>query len=170
MRADWPAEEEASAKKPWGYGRASSEVEWYFGEAAELLSSERDAAPEQRRAALAIRRWLDGIPTFHVGALELRFRPRTWSAVLGGAFGSWTSVIVRLECASHPWDGRRTRDELELAAATRLEAALTHGNHRRELTRLMRHARDHVREAVYAYMQVRGRGPCVLPFAAKEAP
>ena len=141
MAAEWQSAAEVEATVVRSLQQAAEdEVGWFFGKAEGQVSTEREAAPNLRLAALTIRRWLQELPTFFVGALELRYAPRRWPPALEEAFGGWTSLIVRLECATHPGDGRQSTDALEQAAAARLEDALAHGERRAEIRRLHHHA------------------------------
>jgi hypothetical protein len=99
----------------------------------------------------------------------LRFTPRKWSDALEDEFESWTSLVVRLECAAFPSERRRGVEELEAAAASRLEQAIALGRSQRERARLLTHAGQHVRAAIRAYVKVRGVGPCVLPPAVRAS-
>lgn len=146
---------------------SEAEVEWFFKCTKGNVPHEGDFAPELREAAMAVRDWLDAIPTFHVGALKLRFTPRAWPQVLEGEFGSWTSLVVRLDCAKHPSEVQQDVPGLEAAAVRRLETAIAEGRSPRERARLRAHAEQHVRSAIRAYMKVRGVGPSVLAHGAK---
>jgi hypothetical protein len=149
---------------------ARDEVEWFYAKAAGQVSTEGQVAPELRAAALSIRRSLDRLPTFHVGALALRFTPRQWPPLLCARFGPWTGLVVRLECAMHPGDGKKKTGALEAEAIARLEASIADGRDARELCRLQSHARHYVGSAIRAYAAVRGFGPSLLrPRGAQEA-
>ena len=80
-----------------------------------------------------------------------------------------SSLVVRLECAAHPWDGRSTTAELEAAGAQRLLAYLASAKTDRLLAGLPGRARRYVRQAVRAYAAVRGKGPSVLPAGVAPA-
>jgi hypothetical protein len=148
---------------------AEAEVEWFLTCAKGKVPEEGEMEPVLREAAKEIRGWLDALPTFHAGALELRFTPRARSPALEDEFGAWTGLVVRLECATHPSEKRRSVDELEAAAVCRLEEAIAKGRSPRERARLIQHARRHVRAAIRAYVKVRGVGRCVLPRAVRES-
>jgi hypothetical protein len=139
------------------------EVEWFLGSIEGHVPREGEGPPEVRKAALAIRGWLQALPTFYVGALQLRFAPEEWPRTVHAAFGKWTSLVVRIECSKHPSPTLRPTDELERAAVERLEAMLVSGKHRAELARLKNHAIEHTRTALRAYATVRGFGACVVP-------
>ncbi len=143
---------------------ALAELEWFFTRARGTVPKEGEAPAEVRQAAATIRGWLDAIPTFHVGALALRYTPRAWPEPIEHEFGGWSSVIVRLECAVQPGDGATSTETLESAAAARLAEVIARGGAgRREIVRLVVRAFKHVRAAVRAYVEVRGFGPSVLP-------
>jgi hypothetical protein len=156
LRAAWRAEAVSEA-----------EIAWFFTAANGKVPEEGEVAPVLRDAAAVIRAWLDAIPTFHVGALALRFAPRVWSRCIRKEFGSWTSLVVRLECAKHPSEKRRSVDELEAEAVCRLERAIEQGRGRSERVRLRKHAEQHVRAAIRAYAKARGTGECVVPAEAR---
>jgi hypothetical protein len=140
---------------------ALAEVEWFFARVMGTVP-EVGEAPATREAASTIQGWLRAISTFHFGALALRFTPRDWPDSIAAEFGLWTSLIVRLECAAHPSEGQRDASEVETAAVIRLEEMLADGGRKSELLRLGTHAAQHVRAAIRAYVEVRGRGPSVL--------
>jgi hypothetical protein len=142
---------------------ALAELEWFFTRAGGTVPKEGEASPAVRTAAGAIQGWLDAITTFHAGALALRYTPRDWPEPIEHEFGEWSSVVVRLECALHPSDGRTSSHALETAAAARLvELLAAGGGETPEVIRLVNHAFGHVRAAVRAYVKVRGFGPSVL--------
>src|ERR1700722_9975310 len=119
---------------------AAAEIEWFYtrlgGEVPE----------EDRDAAVSIGGWLRQLATFHTGALSLRYTPKQWSASLMDEFGPWTSLIVRLECATRSTDRPADTGNLESAAVVRLEGMLAdEQRYGAELTRLDRHAFSHVR-------------------------
>jgi hypothetical protein len=141
-----------------------AELEWFFTCAKETVPKAGEAPPAVRNAALAIQGWLGAIATFHAGALALRYAPRDWPESIQHEFGEWSSVIVRLECAAHPSDDETSTSALETAAVQRLEEMLAkRGGRSPEVVRLVRHAFQHVRAAIRAYVKVRGFGPSVLP-------
>jgi hypothetical protein len=149
-----------------------AEIEWFHTRCSGAIPEEAAATAEERAAATAIAGWLGQLATFHAGALSLRFTPRYWPESLWEEFGPWTSLIVRLECATHPSERRTHTSALEVAAVLRLEEMLA-DQHQfgPKLIRLDRHAFQHVRAAVRAYVRVRGRGPSVLPSrVCKELP
>jgi hypothetical protein len=148
---------------------SEAEVEWFLTRAKGKVPEEGEVEPALLEAAKKIRGCLDELPTFHAGALTLRFTPRAWSPALEDEFGVWTSLVVRLECAMYPSEKRRSVDELEAAAVCRLEEAIAKGQSQRERARLVKHARRHVRAAIRAYVKVRGVGRCVLPRAVRES-
>ena len=140
---------------------ALDEVEWFYRCAGGRVPRQGEMTATARTAAAAIAGWVSALATFHVGALALRFTPRDWPAFITAEFGGWTSLIVRLECATH--QGAGDTAALEMAAVVRLEKMLAaRGGPRAELGQRVRHAREHVRAAVRAYVGVRGLGPPVL--------
>ena len=141
---------------------ARAEVEWFFTHA------KSDRSPDGIEAARKIQRWLDRLVTFHVGCLALRYTPRTWPKRIEAEFGGFASLVVRMECAAHP-AVRGTTEELEDAAAARLERMIANGGraNQRELWELEEHACQHLRAATRAYARVRGVGPSVLTIAAE---
>jgi hypothetical protein len=141
---------------------ALAELEWFFTSAKGTVPPPGEATPGARMAATAIQELLGAIATFHRGALALRFTPRDWPESIVAHFGEWTGLVVRFECAAHPGIGKTS--DLETAAVLRLEEMLAaKGEADTELARHERHARQHVRAAVRAYVMVRGTGPSVLP-------
>jgi hypothetical protein len=148
---------------------ACAEVEWFFTFAKGTVPAPGEADPAFRDAAAAIQGWLRAILTFHAGALALRFTPREWPDALVQEFGSWTGIVVRLECAAHPSIGATV--DLERAAVLRIEEALaTRGASYHELYELVEHANEHVEAALVAYVKVRGFGRSVLPARGKVQP
>jgi hypothetical protein len=142
---------------------ADRELEWFFACANGTLPDKGDAPPAVRKAAATIQHWLLAIATFHTGALSLRYTPREWPKSIKDEFGAWTSLVVRLECAAHPSDGRTCASALEQAAVRRLEHLVARRGETPELDGLVRHAHRHVEGAIRAYVKVRGLGPSVLP-------
>jgi hypothetical protein len=147
---------------------AVGELEWFFTCISGVPDDGR-APPAIRDAAATIQRWLAAISTVHAGALSLRYTPRAWPRAIQGVLGDWTSLVVRLECAAHPSDGRTCRAELEEAAARRLAHLVARRGEKRELDRLVRHAHRYVRDAIRAYVKVRGFGPSVVPGGRRVA-
>ena len=141
------------------------EVEWFYRFANGAIPRAGESSLAARRTAVAIQGWLKEIPTFHAGALSLRFTRREWPASIQVALGEWTSLIVRLDCAGHPSDGSVSTADLETAAVHRLEKMLAASKHV-EIAELEERAERHVRAAIRAYVKVRGFGPTVLPAAA----
>ena len=117
-----------------------------------LDGAEHDDAHQRARA---IQGCLDGLLTFHAGALALRFTPRRWSPILEAEYGEWSSLVVRMDCAAHPSDKQRRVEDCEADAALRLEAAIIGHRDRKERARLLHHAKQHLRAAVRAYLRVR---------------
>jgi hypothetical protein len=146
------------------------ELAWYFRNAHGSVPGNPPADPPVHPAAAAIRGVLDALPTYHVGALALRFTPRTWPSLVSTAFGAWAGVVVRLECAAYSSETTRPVEEREAHAAARLEADLLRARGARRLAGLERRARQYVRAALRAFVKARGDGPSVLPAARKEAP
>jgi hypothetical protein len=141
---------------------ALDEVEWFYRCAGGRVPRHDEMTATARTAAASIAGWLGALATFHGGAFSLRFTPREWPALITAEFDGWTSLIVRLECASHPGDGDTSA--LEMVAVGRLEKLLTaRWGASAKLGRLVRHAHEHVRAAVRAYIRVRGPEPSVLP-------
>jgi hypothetical protein len=87
---------------------SEAEVEWFLTCAKGQVPEEGEVEPVLREAAKEIRGWLDGLPTFHAGALELRFTPREWSPALEDEFGVWTSPGMSVRTAPV-----RTKSDLE---------------------------------------------------------
>jgi hypothetical protein len=148
---------------------ADRELEWFFACANGTVPDEGEAPPAVRKAAATIQGWLAAITTFHAGALSLRYTPREWPKPIRDELGDWSGLVVRLECAAHPSDLRTCTSELEEAAVRRLEHLLARRGEKRELERLVRHAHRHVRDAIRAYVKVRGLGPLVLPGGRRVA-
>jgi hypothetical protein len=148
---------------------ADRELEWFFARANGTVPDQREGTPAVGKAAATIQRWLGALTTFHVGALSLRYTPRDWPKSIRDEFGDWTSLVVRLECAAHPSDGRTCARELEAAAVRRLEQLVARRGEKPELARLVRRARRHVRYATRAYVKVRGFGVSVLPRGRRVA-
>jgi hypothetical protein len=139
---------------------AREEIEWFYGTMEGRIP--RGGSMRERRAATAIDRWLDAILTFHRGALRLRYTPAEWPRELTARYGPWTSLVVRLECALYPSDGRSSTEELERAGATRLLDSLLTRERGAIVASLPRRAKGHVRVALLAYVKARGRVPSVL--------
>lgn len=107
----------------------------------------------------AVRRTLSVLPTFHTGALSLVHTSRSWPTPLQDRFKQWTSLVVRLECASRPGDGKTSTAALEAAAADRLLDMVADDRKKRALARLVGRAMKHYREALKAYAKARRAGP-----------
>ena len=146
--------------------RAEKEVEWFFRTMGGRVPEEGVGPPYARPAAQAIEGWLKSIPPFHRGALSLLYAPKEWPKSLTIEYGSWTSLVVRLECALHPSDGKVSNEELEQASIERLLAS---GLRQGPLGDLEFRAVKHVRCAIRAYAKARGNAPSVLPSAVREA-
>jgi hypothetical protein len=144
--------------------KAASEAElaWFFKVGSGLVAPAAGGQPSGSDAARAIAGWLDQLPAFHRGALSFHYTPRKWSPLVQARFKEWTSLVVRLDCATHPSDGTKKVEVLEAEAVARLEASIVLGHDKAELGRLREHAKHHVRAALLAYAEVRGAGPCVL--------
>ena len=95
---------------------------------------------------------MKSLPTFHAGALALRYSPKEWPAFLSDHYEGWTSLVVRLECALHPGIG--TTDELEQASVRRLERKVR--ARKRDAYGLRTRAAKHVNLALHAYVLARG--------------
>jgi hypothetical protein len=155
----------------WRAEKASkAEVEWFFGAMHGKVPGEGEAEPSACEAAKLIQGWLAAIPTFCKGALALRFTPRPWPKALVGAFGEWTSLVVRLACSRQESDKPRSIDEAEADAARGLLDAIAANRDGRERQRLQKHAQDHVSYAFRSYLRVRGVGPSPLPVSTRGAP
>jgi hypothetical protein len=119
------------------------------------------------------------VPSYHRGALALRYSARTWPEAIAREFDALASVVVRLECALHPAVGLSTA-ALEAASVARLEEDIrlatrfrvrkgAAGRERpqsapeKRLARLLRRALTHVDLAHRALARVRGDGPSVVP-------
>lgn len=139
-----------------------AELAWFFKVASGLVPHAAGGEPSGSDAAKAIAGWLDQLPTFHRGALSFHYTPRKWPPLVQARFKEWTSLVVRLDCATHPSDGTKKVGVLEAEAVARLEASIVLGQDKAELRRLKEHAKHHVRAALVAYARVRGAGPCVL--------
>jgi hypothetical protein len=134
------------------------------------VPNDRAGLPSARAAAVAVHRWLGMIATYHRGALCHRYTPRPWPRELVARYGPLAGVVVRLECSVYPWDGHSTTEQLEEAAVQRLLDALTRRKRGTIATFLPQRARLYVREAILAYVAVRGDGPCILPPYSVTAP
>jgi hypothetical protein len=141
---------------------AEEELRWFFAATQANVSPEGEL-PDQREPARVIRGRLDRLLTFHVGALALRFTPRSWSAVLDSQYGEWASLVVRMDCAVHPSDAPRSVADCESEAAARVESAVVRNEDRKERAYLLLHAKLHVRAALRAYLRARGHGDSVAP-------
>ena len=127
----------------------------------------------QRRAST---RGCSRFPTFHRGALSLRFVRREWPVWLREELGALTSLAVRIECSEHPGIG--STEAMELASVERLREVVRLAGFARAdragwatetldhpvdtLERLRQRSKKHVKAAVRALAEVRGDGPCVL--------
>ncbi len=138
---------------------AQRELAWFYGE---LRGSFADREERVRRAAEAIEGTLCALRPPERGALALRYTRREWPALVHYYYGAWASLVVRLECALHDWDGRSATPELEERAAARLEAHLR-GPRAPALVGLSYRAKGYCRQALQAYVALRGRFPCLVP-------
>jgi hypothetical protein len=156
---------------------AGREASWFFRELGGKVPEGVDATT--RAAAVQVDAWLRAIPSFHRGALDLRYVRRPWPKCIAREFGELVSVAVRLECALHPSVGIST-EALERASAERLQTVILSCDRARSrrtpagrerpmtpsekgLARLARRAERHVELAVRALGRVRGVGPCLAP-------
>jgi hypothetical protein len=131
---------------------ATCEVEWYFVVCSGRVPAEDEGvAPGIRARALAVQGRLARLPTYHEGALSLRFRARVWPLALVNRFGELTSLVVRLESARQSFDGGASPLSRELDAVTRLASAIGAGLDARHLGHLRRRAAGYVRAALRAY-------------------
>ncbi len=142
---------------------AWKEVRWFYGTMGGRVPKKADALEWQYLAAKKIRRWLRTLPTFHSGAFALRYTPRTWPSAIAKRFGSFTAVVVRIECAQHPSNGSLSDEELEKASVARLEAMIADRRKASMLYDLDYRAYWHVRSAHKAYVKARGTKRCALP-------
>jgi hypothetical protein len=157
--------------------QAEREAAWFFRELGGNVPEGVDSTT--RTAAEQVDGWLQAIPSFHRGALHLRYVQRSWPKCIAREFGDLASVAVRLECALHPAVGIST-EALEHASVERLQKAIlscerarsrrTPAGRERPMTpsekalaRLARRAERHVELAVRALARVRGVGPCLVP-------
>jgi hypothetical protein len=133
------------------------DVEWYFAEAALRRSGEgRDPTADGPARWRAMHARLARLPTFHRGALELRFSPRTWPGALSAFFGELTGIVVRLECARAGFVPGQSALGRELAAVDRLERAIRANPPAPHLGALRRRAAGYVRAALRAYVELDG--------------
>ena len=140
-----------------------AELAWFFGTLGGRVPGSGSPLAYARPAALAVDRWLKKLCAYHRGALAMLFTPREWPPALVEHYGARTSLVVRLECALHPADGRKTNAELEKASVERLEAALQ--KRRKDTRRLLERASTHEELAIGAYLKSRGGRPSVVPQA-----
>jgi hypothetical protein len=156
--------------------RAWAEVSWFCGKLGAVVP---DPASPEHAGAQRIDRWIKKLPAFHRGAFALRYTPRSWPEALAEAFGEETSLVVRIDCASHPAVGKSTV-ELEAASVERLLVLVAEserdserrkhlgdlgpsGPNERRVLALCRRAHSHVASAVKAMRKVRGNAPCMVP-------
>jgi hypothetical protein len=137
---------------------AQRELAWFYGE---LGGSWEDRDERVRRAAQAIGGTIHALRPPERGALALRYTRREWPALVHCYYGAWASLVVRLECALHDWDGRSATPELEERAVARLEAHLR-GPSDPVLAGLSRRAKGYFRQALRAYVALRGRFPRLM--------
>src|SRR5580658_6229229 len=142
---------------------AWKEVRWFFGTMGGRVPKKAEALEWQYIAARRIRRWLRNLPTFHSGAFALRYGQRTWPAAIAKRFGSSAGLVVRIECAQHPSDGKLSNDELEKASVARLEVLIADTRRASILYDLDYRAYWHLQQAHKAYVKARGTKRCVLP-------
>jgi hypothetical protein len=131
---------------------ATCDVAWYFVVCSGRVPAEdASVAPGIRARALAIQGRLARLPTYHEGALSLRFSARVWPEALVNRFGELTGLVVRLESARQPFDGDASPLSRELDAVMRLTGAIGAGLDARHLGHLRRRAAGYVRAALRAY-------------------
>jgi hypothetical protein len=164
--------------------RAEKELTWFFcemhGKVPEAGTGEAFARP----AAAAIDGWLRSIPPFHRGAMALSFDDREWPETLEKAFGSMTSLVVRIECANLADGSGKPACELEARALRELEQVVAESDRRQarikdrpraeehtvieqRVSRRLYRAERHVELAIRAYAKARGNAHCVLPRGLK---
>jgi hypothetical protein len=143
--------------------QAWKEVVWFFGKMEGRVPKEGEGPAEAREAAMKIAAWFRAIPTFHAGALELRYKQRDWPEPIRAVFGPSAGIAVRIECAQHPSDRIRPTADLEEESVGRILEMLAHRRGRAELRDIARRAKSHVRSAHTAYVNARGWGLGVLP-------
>jgi len=132
--------------------RARKEVAWFVGKLRGRVPERGAASEGDRSAAQVIDACLKSLPTFHAGALALRYSPKDWPASVADHYGSWTSLVVRLDGALHPGIG--TTEELEQASVARLERKVR--ARKRDAYGLRSRAAKHVNLALHAYVLARG--------------
>ena len=144
------------------------EVRWFYGTMGGRVPRKGNALEWQYVAARKIRRWLDALPPFHAGAFELRYTPRTWPSAIAKRFGSLAGMVVRIECAQHPSNGRLSVEALEKASIDRIEVMIADRRKASALYDLDYRAYWHLRSAHKAYVKTRGTKRCVLPRAIEQ--
>jgi hypothetical protein len=140
--------------------RAERELAWFFATPQAKNTS-------QEALATTIRARLAALPSFHRGALALRYEAREWPRALEAVLGRYTAMAVRLHCSDHPGIG--SRETLEKAAAERLdEIARVKGECAGALIDLEERASSFYDESLRAYMMTRGRWACGAPSAPRS--
>jgi hypothetical protein len=123
---------------------AEADLAWFH-------SRQGDRDPPDRRAR-GVQIWLDALPPFQRGALALRFTPRKWALALESAFGAWTSLVVRFDCAAYPSAVPTSVEDVEARSVQRLEAELARDPDSLRVRRLLGRAKKHAAGALLAYI------------------
>jgi hypothetical protein len=141
--------------------RAARELSWFFGVCGGQVPAYPSELGRSRATARRIAETLGHLQPFDRGALELMFMPRAWPAPIERSFGSFASLVVRLECAGHVPEEGATLECLEEAATKRLEGKIARRSG--EVRRLIERAEAHEKRAIRAYITVRGHGRAHVP-------
>jgi hypothetical protein len=141
--------------------RAACELSWFFGACGGQVPAYPSKLGRFRSSARAIAETLGYLQPFDRGALELMFTARAWSAPIERSFGSYASLVVRLECAGHVPQEGAPLESLEEAATKRLEGKIARRSG--EVRRLIERAEAHEKRAIRAYITVRGGGRAHVP-------
>jgi hypothetical protein len=144
------------------------EIQWFYETMGGRVPKDEQSVEWERVAARTIQAWLQSLPSFNTGAFALRYLPQKWPPAITKRFEELTGLVVRIECAQHPSDGRQSDADLEKASAARIEAMLEDKRAQTMLYDLDYRALWHLRAAHKAYVKARGMVPCVLPSGVEE--
>jgi hypothetical protein len=160
------------------------EIEWFFQLAENEMSVPSNfgrilasvspegyrRTPEDRvEACTAYRRilgWLRAMPNSEAGVLQAAYEPRPWPwpKAVRVRFEHLAGIAVRLTCALDHWpEDRGLQQAMDQARALGLAARCSVAGESKSLTTLRANAKARLRQAVAAYLAVRGNGPSVIP-------